>query len=116
MPGETILIVEDNALIAMALEHILMRQGYATLASVDTGEAAITVADEKRPDLILMDVGLAGQIDGFRAAEEITALTGIPIIFMTGNTQDARLQSFRYLSKPVANQNLFQCIENTLHS
>ena len=114
MSKASILIVEDNALIALALKRTLVRQGYSVLAIVDTGEAAVETATSQLLDLILMDIGLAGDMDGIAAAEHIRAFADVPVIFITGNTEDPRLKSTTWLPKPVAEWQLFQLVEQHL--
>lgn len=102
-----ILIVEDEVMIAMCLEMELTRAGYDVCQRVATGEEAVIVAQDKTPDIILMDIRLAGDIDGIEAAQQIQACTAIPIIFMTGYPDKAveerakQLNPFGYFVKPV---------------
>lgn len=79
-----ILIVEDEVMIAMCLEMELKRAGYIVCQRVATGEDAVSIALRESPDVILMDIRLAGEIDGIEAVQQIQACTAIPIIFMTG--------------------------------
>ena len=79
-----ILIVEDNIITAMALEITLKKLGYHTCKLVTTGKEAIQIADKECPDLIIMDINLADQMDGIRAAEIIRKEHDIPILFLTG--------------------------------
>ena len=77
-------IVEDEAMTAMLLARNLRLVGYSTCGPVSTGEAAIQLAGEERPDVVLMDIRLAGAMDGIQAAADIKQRWGIPVIFMTG--------------------------------
>ncbi len=65
-----ILIVEDEAIIAMEIENQLQSLGYEVTSIVDTGEKAIEKAESDKPDLILMDIRIKGEMDGIEAAEE----------------------------------------------
>jgi CheY-like chemotaxis protein len=114
MPGETVLIVEDNAIVAFALQRTLARLGYAVLEPVDSGEAAVAATAEHCPDLVLMDVGLPGAMDGVAAASQIQAIVPVPVIFLTGNHQDARLRQTLCLAKPVMENELAQLMEQAL--
>ena len=78
------LVVEDEILIAMGLEMELKKAGFAVCKRVTSGEEAIIAAVQEHPDVILMDIRLAGKIDGFKAAQQIQSVSSIPIIFMTG--------------------------------
>ena len=79
-----ILIVEDEMYSAMFLEMLLKEEGHEVFPPVGTGEEAIVSAEKFKPTLILMDIRLAGEIDGFEAAERIVAARPVAIIFMTG--------------------------------
>jgi two-component system, response regulator PdtaR len=79
-----ILIVEDEVLSAMYLENRLVKQNFEVLEFVANGEDALNTAVEKRPDVILMDIRLAGHMDGIQAASKIFDVYEPKIIFMTG--------------------------------
>ncbi len=83
MEQSRILIVEDEAIIAKEMENQLQDLGYEVTSIVDTGEKAIERAEEDKPDLILMDIRIKGEMDGIEAAEEIRNRFGIPDIFST---------------------------------
>ncbi len=102
-----ILIVEDEAIIAMGIQMELEQAGYQVCQIVSSGEAAVAYAAQECPGLVLMDTRLAGEMDGVEAARLILDMQPVPIIFMTGYAvQDiqARAQELRplgYLIKPV---------------
>ena len=73
-----ILIVEDEAIIAMEIESQLQSLGYQATSIVDTGEKAIEKAEADKPDLILMDIRIKGEMDGIDTAEKITSKMEIP--------------------------------------
>jgi len=79
------LIVEDEAIVAVALADILDDIGAETVGLVRNGYAAIALAERHRPDVVLMDVGLDGDMDGIEAARIIRERFQIPIVFVTGN-------------------------------
>ncbi len=79
-----ILLVEDEVVLAMLMKEQLNVIGYNVAQSVPTGEKAIIAARENPPDLILMDIRLAGEIDGIEAAIAIKSESDIPVIFITG--------------------------------
>ncbi len=68
MEKARILIVEDEAIIAMELESQLQSLGYEVTSIVDTGEKAIEKAEADKPDLMLMDIRIKGDMDGIDAA------------------------------------------------
>jgi CheY-like chemotaxis protein len=82
MPSR-ILIVEDELIIAADLRNKLQRLGHDVIGMAMAGEEAILMADKLRPDLVLMDVQLEGQMSGIDAARTIQQRTGVPIIFIT---------------------------------
>ena len=88
-----ILIVEDEMMTARFLGMLLEGEGHEVLPAVATGEAAIISAEQNQPTLILMDIRLAGSMDGIQAAEKILAKRTAHIIFMTGYREDAVSQS-----------------------
>ncbi|MFW6291764.1 MAG: response regulator [Spirochaetota bacterium] len=102
-----ILIVEDEAISAMWLETQLSRDGYTILGIVDNGSDAIRAAEQQHPDIVLMDIRLAGPMDGIEAARVITRQCHCSVIFMSGYSdqlvrlQNEGLTSSGYLSKPI---------------
>ena len=115
-----ILIVEDEALVALQLKMSLAGLGYRVCRAVATGERAIQAASEERPDIVLMDIQLKGRMSGLDAAGEIRAFSGIPILFMTGYSMEIihdRIEEFRpaaYLIKPVATAELESALQSLL--
>ncbi len=117
----SILIVEDNVAEATLLTRRLQRRNYHACGVVSTGEEAIEAAMLQEPDIVLMDIRLAGQMDGIEAAGIITARYGIPCIFVTAHDDDDTLQrasiidSHGYLLKPFSDRELFSTIEISLY-
>jgi CheY-like chemotaxis protein len=112
-----VLIVEDERIIASDLQLRLTRLGYAVTGVVSTGAAAVAHAVAERPDLILMDMGLAGELDGVEAAHRIRAHASIPVIFLTAHADDAsrrRAEATRpaaYLLKPYETRELRRALD-----
>ena len=102
-----VLLVEDEAMLALAFSASLRKIGYNMLEPVATGESAIQSALENDPDVILMDIHLAGEMDGIEAAEKILAKRSFWIIFITGystesiQTRAQALKPVAYLVKPI---------------
>jgi len=102
-----ILIVEDEVIIAMRFEVFFSRRGYQVVDLVSSGEEAIKAAIKEKPDLILMDINLKGMMSGIEAATKITAEDNIPIIFMTGySDENLRMEADKvnplgYFMKPI---------------
>ena len=115
-----ILIVEDQAIIAMTLEETLKRMGYVVIGSVSTADDAIHMAGETRPELVLMDIRLQGAKDGITAAEEINQLYQIPIVYLTAHSDNETLERARktlpygYLIKPFRERRLHSTIQIAL--
>jgi PAS domain S-box-containing protein len=121
MSEARILIVEDEAVIALDLEQRLETLGYTVPAVVSSGEAALQEATEIQPDLVLMDIQLQGELSGTDAAAHISTRLKIPVIYLTGHVDEITVQEaqdttpFGYLLKPVENHELQVSIETTLY-
>jgi len=121
MSRETILIVEDEAITGMGLKKSLTDLGYVVIGIVPTGEQAIEVAVEQKPNIVLMDIQLAGKMDGITAAENIRIRTRIPVIYLTKHSdhrfvQKAKItEPFGYIIKPVSEAELKTTIEIALY-
>jgi CheY-like chemotaxis protein len=96
-----ILIVEDEILSAVWMNDFLSEEGYSVCRPVTTGEQAVEAAKEETPDIVFMDINLAGSMDGIEAARIIHDRYDIPIIFMTGYFNNDILDTIREIS-PVA--------------
>ncbi|MHC1713115.1 MAG: response regulator [Solidesulfovibrio sp.] len=102
-----VLIVEDDPLSARVAEKTLDRLGYAVCAVLETGEAAVADAPQLAPDLVLMDINLAGAMDGVAAARAIIEALGVPVIFLTASIDReimdrvAETGAAGYIQKPV---------------
>lgn len=116
----SILIVEDELVVAADLRHYLTGLGYNVSEPIPSGEAAVERVKQSPPDLILMDIKLAGPMDGIAAAEQIHAHFEIPVIYLTAYADDANLRRasltdpFGYLLKPVNRRDLHTTIEMAL--
>lgn len=82
----SILIVEDEAIIAYDLANKVRQLGYEVTGTISTGEEAIELARLHRPALVLMDIQLAGAMDGITAAQQIYRECNLPVLFMTANS------------------------------
>lgn len=117
-----ILIVEDEALIADHLAACLMDEGYAVDAVLDSAEDALAHLQTHRPDLALLDIQLAGALDGIDLALAIQAGPQFPVVFLTSNTDPrtlARLQLSRpagLIVKPFQAADLRPAIELALYA
>jgi len=115
-PNGNLLLVEDEALIAMSFEIALSMHGYRCRV-VPTGEQALQAIAQQVPDIVVMDVHLAGPIDGFECADRMRKVHICPIIFVTGyNSQEVRsrgkhLNHTYYLEKPMSVQELLKTLQ-----
>ncbi|MEI6841177.1 MAG: response regulator, partial [Methanomicrobiales archaeon] len=83
MKPSTILVVEDERIIATDLRGSLQDLGYKVPAIASSGESAIELVEKYHPDLILMDIFLDGEMTGIEAADRINLRHDIPVIFLT---------------------------------
>lgn len=120
MAQENILIVEDEDVVAKHFWLALEMWEYTPFLA-KTGAEAIQLAGEIRPDLILMDIHLDGDMDGVEAAGQIRSRFDIPIVYLTAYSDDDLLQQakitgpYGYLVKPIQDRELHSTIEVTLH-
>jgi PAS domain S-box-containing protein len=121
MDATQILVVEDEGVVALDIQSRLIKLGYTVLAVADTGEGAIRKATEMRPDLVLMDVRLKGEMDGVEAAKRIRNDLDIPVVYLTAYADETTVQRakvtepFGYLRKPLVERELHITIEMALH-
>lgn len=107
MTAKKVMVVEDEAVVAMAIREIIGLWGFEACGAASSKEEALRVAEKDRPDLVLMDVSLAGREDGIEAARQIKALFSIPVVFMTGHMdmetkkRAESLGPIGFLAKPV---------------
>jgi DNA-binding response OmpR family regulator len=112
-----ILIVEDDAYIVFALKASLKKAGHKICRVVATGEAALSSLDQDHPNLLLIDIHLAGKLDGIEVARRVRAQYGIPIIFITGyEDNESKMQAnavnpVAYLVKPFSVSDLDAAID-----
>ncbi len=83
-----ILLVEDDYIISMLLEKQIRRMGYEIAGKAESGERAINLTREEKPDLVLMDIELKGDMDGVEAVRQIREFSTVPVIYLTGNANE----------------------------
>ena len=119
--AKQILIVEDDSDVVGYIEHLLKSLGYGVCAVVSSGEAAMQKAAEAHPDLALIDMMLAGDMDGIAVAEQMRARFNIPVVYLTAYVDQHLLQRakiaepFGYVLKPFAERRLHLNIEIALY-
>ena len=115
-----ILIVEDESVIAADIKDCLENLGYTVPAIAVSGEGAIATATALRPDIVLMDIRLKGEMDGIQAAEQIWSRLHIPVIYSTGYSDRYTMERakatgpFGYVLKPIEERELYVAIETAL--
>jgi len=114
-------IVEDDEDIVEVLEDFLISMGHAITGSSSSGMDALNIADKYHPDLVLMDIGLRGEINGIQTAKELKSLHNVPIVFVTGSFDSSTIEEAKeaepmgYLIKPIDMQELKVTIEFAIY-
>ena len=121
MAKTSVLVVEDESIVAKDIQNSLKKLGYTVPSVENTGEEAIDAAGQHRPDLILMDIMLKGDISGIEAAEQIKNRYQIPVIFLTAYADESTLskakvtEPYGYIIKPFKEIDLHTSIEMALY-
>jgi PAS domain S-box-containing protein len=116
-----ILIVEDEGIVARNLDQRLTGLGYAVVGVTAFGEQAVSMARTNRPDLVLMDIRLRGEMDGIAAAEQIHQELQLPVVYLTAYADEDTLrrarvtEPFGYILKPFQERELRTAIEIALY-
>lgn len=107
MTPTRVMIVEDEAITAMATGAMLKRLGHVVAASVSSGEAALEAFRRQHPDLVLMDIRLDGEMDGIETAREIRRDSEVPVVFVSAYVDEqtrrraAETRPFAFMPKPL---------------
>lgn len=115
-----ILVVEDERIVALDLSATLEELGYRVVGVATTGAEAHQLASQERPELVLMDVRLQGDVDGIQTAASLKSEWHVPIVFLTANANGETLRRALetcpggFLAKPYDQQSLLSCIEVAL--
>jgi response regulator NasT len=111
-----VVIAEDEAIIRLDLKEMLEEEGYSVVAEAGDGETAVSLADEHRPDLVILDVKMP-VLDGISAAERIVSGRMAPVLVLTAFSQRELVERARdagamaYLVKPFTRADLVPAIE-----
>jgi len=113
-----LMIVEDDALLSIVTEQMALSLGYAVVGKAKSGEEALRKASECNPEILLIDINLAGELDGVETAQAICELyMGIPVIFLSGDISHeikryaSKVDYLDFLSKPVSTNQLGASLE-----
>ncbi len=116
-----ILVVEDEAIVALDIRHRLQALGYDIAGVVASGGEAVKLVEETRPDLVMMDIVLKGDTSGTEAATEIHRRWKTPVIFLTAFADPQTLEKaktaepYGYIPKPFDDTDLRIGVEIALH-
>jgi len=121
MSKPNILIVEDESIVAKDIQNCLKKLGYSVKGTIASGEEALTMISESRPDIILMDIMLKGVMSGIEAASQIKKLYNIPVIYLTAYADENTLSKAKitephgYIIKPFKEVDLHTAIEVAMY-
>lgn len=121
MEKKQILVVEDESITALDIQRTLQDMGYDVPCTVASGEEAIEKTRENKPDLVLMDIILAGQMNGIEAAEQIRSRFNIPVVYVSASADKEMLEkakkteSIELILKPFDEEQLKNAIESALN-
>ncbi len=116
-----ILVVEDQRIIALDLASTIRRVGHDVIGIESKGEKAIQTAEASKPDLIFMDISLAGDMDGIETARIIKEKLKIPVIYISGNYDNSTIEksksakAYGYLVKPVEDCDISTIINTAIY-
>ncbi|NQV19459.1 MAG: response regulator [Armatimonadetes bacterium] len=117
---ESILLVEDEDIIAQNMVIKLKKLGCKNTYTAKSGEQALRIIEEKHPDLIIVDIVLEGKMSGIELAQKVKNHNGIPVIFVTADSNEETINkakltsSFGYIIKPFRDKDLKIAIDTAL--
>ena len=115
------MLVDDDYTLKLALEAMLTSMGYDVVGQADSGEQAVQMARDLKPDLILMDIVMPGHMDGITAAQEIRSELNVAIVFLTGYgdpeyvERAKQVEPFGYVMKPFTDEEIRASVEIALY-
>lgn len=121
MAKANVLVIEDEKIVSIDIQQSLKKLGYNVVGSADTGEKAIELALELKPDVILMDIMLKGDMTGIQAADAIKKEIDVPIVYLTAYTDEATLAKAKltepngYIIKPFKDVDINTNIEMAIY-
>jgi DNA-binding LytR/AlgR family response regulator len=121
MAKTNVLVVEDESIVSKDIQHSLKKLGYNVVGASATGEKALELAHSEKPDIVLMDIMLKGDMNGIDAAFRIKEELSIPVIFLTAYADEATLtkakvtEPYGYIIKPFKEVDLHTSIEMAVY-
>jgi CheY-like chemotaxis protein len=115
-----IMVVEDEGVVSIDIRNMLQKAGYSVAAVAFEGKEAIMKAEQSNPDLILMDIGLKGEMDGIETAKRIRDRFLIPVVFLTGFADDNTMAKAKeanpsgFIIKPINEGELNKILDDIL--
>ena len=115
-----VLIVEDEAIVSIALRRKLEAMGYTVPAEISSGEDVVDAVSCLRPDVVLMDIRLSGEMDGIDAAKEIQRLFKLPVVYISSYSNEDTLERANttepsgYLMKPFSDMALRATVDTAI--
>jgi two-component system, response regulator PdtaR len=120
MPRGRILVVEDERVVALDIQNSLTDLGFTVTGVAGTGVEALALAEADRPDLVLMDIRLAGQLDGIVVARQLRDRWNVPVVYLTAHSDEDVVQRAKvteplgYIVKPFDDRALYTAVETAL--
>lgn len=121
MSKTNILVVEDESIVSKDIQHSLKKLGYNVIGAASTGEKALEIARTERPDIVLMDIMLKGDMNGIETAEIIRSELSVPVVFLTAYADESTLsrakvtEPYGYIIKPFKEIDLHTSIEMAIY-
>jgi DNA-binding LytR/AlgR family response regulator len=121
MAKTNVLVVEDESIVSKDIQYSLKKLGYNVVGAASTGEKAFELAMSTKPDIILMDIMLKGDINGIETAERVKKELHIPVIYLTAYADESTLakakvtEPYGYIIKPFKEVDLHTSIEMALY-
>lgn len=121
MSKTNVLVVEDESIVSKDIQHSLKKLGYNVVGAAATGEKAVELANEAKPDIVLMDIMLKGDMNGIEAADQIRSTMNIPVIYLTAYADEGTLARAKvtepcgYIIKPFKEIDIHTSIEMAIY-
>jgi DNA-binding response OmpR family regulator len=116
-----VLIVEDEVIVAEDIKSKLTEKGYEVIGIADSFDTALEISKQKRPDIMILDIRIKGEINGVETAIILASHFDqtIPIVFLTAFSESEfpvlkALESYSYINKPFTDEALFQALEKAV--
>lgn len=115
-----VFIVEDDMLLSLVEERLIKKLGYNVVGKATSGNEAIPKIKKSKPDVILMDISLDGNLDGIETMTQIRNFSSVPVIYLSGNSDQLNLERAKktkfvdYLVKPITERDLVAPLQKAM--